>query len=156
MKTEKTIRKLIIICFIILFILAVVLLIFVQKEKNKIEENTNSIQMQDIVNSVYDNNASYSSIKELVEAYGCVFINEIKEPIETIYLSFGKNLYEPDGTSNQQYFENLINASAKRLYKTRFYLYDEEKSIQISVVCDLVNSEISYKINNISNYFSRN
>ena len=107
MKTEKTIRKLIIICFIILFILAVVLLIFVQKEKNKIEENTNSIQMQDIVNSVYDNNASYSSIKELVEAYGCVFINEIKEPIETIYLSFGKNLYEPDGTSNQQYFENF-------------------------------------------------
>ena len=32
MKTEKTIRKLIIICFIILFILTVVLLIFVQKE----------------------------------------------------------------------------------------------------------------------------
>ena len=125
MKTEKTIRKLIIICFIILFILAVVLLIFVQKEKNKIEENTNSIQMQDIVNSVYDNNASYSSIKELVEAYGCVFINEIKEPIETIYLSFGKNLYEPDGTSNQQYFENLIHQSAKSLYTTRFYLYDD-------------------------------
>lgn len=155
MKKEKMIRRSIVLCFVILFILVSILLVIVQREKNEITKNTNSIKMQDLENSVYDSSVSYNSIKELVEAYGCVFISETKEPTEIIYLSFGKKLYEDNGNSNQEYFESLVNACAKRLIKERFYLYDEEKSIQILVDCDLANGKISYKINDISNYFNQ-
>lgn len=156
MKNTKMIKTIIILCFIVLFILTAILTGIVRKEKKKSlnEKAQNQVVMQDLENAVYDDSVKYNNIKSVLESYGCTFISETKKPKEIIYLEFGKNLYESNGTSNQNYFESLINACAKKLSKTIFYLYDEQKSIQITVECDLVNSEITYKINNIANYFS--
>lgn len=156
MKNTKMIKITIILCFIVLFILTAILTGIVRKEKKQSlnEQAQNQVVMQDLENAVYDDSVKYNNIKNVLESYGCTFISETKKPTEIIYLSFGKNLYESDGTSNQKYFESLINACAKKLSKTIFYLYDEQKSIQITVECDLINSEITYKINNISDYFS--
>lgn len=156
MKNAKIIKIVIILCFVILFILTAVLVGIVKREENKAlnKQVQNQVVMQDLENAVYDDSVKYDNIKSVLESYGCSFISETKKPTEIIYLLFGKNLYEKDGTSNQNYFESLINACAKKLSKNIFYLYDEQNSIQIMVECDLVNSEITYKINNISNYFS--
>ena len=156
MKNTKIIKIVIILCFVILFILTAVLVGIVKREENKAlnKQVQNQVVMQDLENAVYDDSVKYDNIKSVLESYGCSFISETKKPTEIIYLLFGKNLYEKDGTSNQNYFESLINACAKKLSKNIFYLYDEQNSIQIMVECDLVNSEITYKINNISNYFS--
>lgn len=156
MKNTKIIKIVIILCFVILFILTAILVGIVKREENKVlnKQVQNQVVMQDLENAVYDDSVKYDNIKSVLESYGCSFISETKKPTEIIYLLFGKNLYERDGTSNQNYFESLINACAKKISKNIFYLYDEQNSIQIMVECDLVNSEITYKINNISNYFS--
>ena len=156
MNNTKIIKIVIILCFVILFILTAVLVGIVKREENKAlnKQVQNQVVMQDLENAVYDDSVKYDNIKSVLESYGCSFISETKKPTEIIYLLFGKNLYERDGTSNQNYFESLINACAKKISKNIFYLYDEQNSIQIMVECDLVNSEITYKINNISNYFS--
>ena len=155
MKTDKVIKIIIIVSFIILFILASILLVIIRKEENKQKLENQQVNKQDLENSVYDNSATYSNMKTLLEDYGCVFIKEVKSPTEAIYLYFGKNLYNEDGTNNREYFESLINACSKKLSVTRFYLYDSNKDIQIEINCDLEKGELSYKINNQNNYFDK-
>jgi hypothetical protein len=157
MNNEKVIRRIIIICFVILFILAVVVLVILQNSENEIEEAKIAISSnkQDIENNIYDDTKTYDTIENLLESYGCKLIKEVKSPTEMIYLKFARDLYELDGTSNKTYFESLINACAKKLVKEKFYLYDESKSIQILVKCDLEENTLTYKINNIENYFDK-
>lgn len=155
MKTDKIIKTIIIVSFIILFILASILFGILKKEKNTQKQKKLLENKQDLENSVYDNSATYSNMKSLLEDYGCVFVKEVKSPTEAIYLYFGKNLYNDDGTNNKDYFESLINACSKKLSVTRFYLYDSKKDIQIEINCDLEKGELSYKINNQSNYFDK-
>ena len=119
MKNAKIIKIVIILCFVILFILTAVLVGIVKREENKAlnKQVQNQVVMQDLENAVYDDSVKYDNIKSVLESYGCSFISETKKPTEIIYLLFGKNLYEKDGTSNQNYFESLINACAKKLSK---------------------------------------
>lgn len=158
MNNQKFVRKLIVICFCVLFILLISMIIILHKEQENIDNSNEMLATpakQDIENDVYDNNQYYTSVQQVLESYGCTYIREETQSSVSIYLEFGKNLFEPNGSNNRTYYESLINAVAKRLVKETFYLYDNEKGIKIYVTCDFKNNSISYKINNLSNYFDR-
>ena len=155
MKNKAFLKKLILICFSILFILLIIMCVLLYKvqEKNETNIGFSVPEKQDLENDVYNNNQVFHNVKEILESYGCTYISEQEEPTTVIYLVFGKSLFNSDGSNNRNYYESLINALAKKLIKKNFYLYDEKNSIQINVSCDFENDNISYKINNISNYF---
>ena len=155
MKNKAFFKKLILICFSILFILLIIMCVLLYKVQKKNETNIGvSIpEKQDLENDVYNNDQVFHNVQEILESYGCKYISEQEEPTTVIYLVFGKSLFNSDGSNNRNYYESLINALAKKLIKKNFYLYDEKNSIQINVSCDFENDNISYKINNISNYF---
>lgn len=155
MKNKAFFKKLILICFSILFILLIIMCVLLYKVQKKNETNIGvSIpEKQDMENDVYNNDQVFHNVQEILESYGCTYISEQEEPTTVIYLVFGKSLFNSDGSNNRNYYESLINALAKKLIKKNFYLYDEKNSIQINVSCDFENDNISYKINNISNYF---
>ncbi len=155
MKNKAFFKKLILICFSILFILLIIMCVLLYKVQKKNETNIGvSIpEKQDLENDVYNNDQVFHNVQEILESYGCTYISEQEEPTTVIYLVFGKSLFNSDGSNNRNYYESLINALAKKLIKKNFYLYDEKNSIQINVSCDFENDNISYKINNISNYF---
>lgn len=157
MRNKAFLKKIIIIIsFIILFILLIIMCVLLYKEQVKNENNMGiSVpEKQDLENDIYNNNQVFHSVQEILESYGCTYISEQEEPTTVIYLIFGKSLFNTDGTNNRNYYESLINALAKKLIKKSFYLYDEKNSIQIDVTCDFENNNISYKINNLSDYFS--
>ena len=155
MKNKAFLKKLILICFSILFILLIIMCVLLYKvqEKNETNIGFSVPEKQDLENDVYNNNQVFHNVKEILESYDCTYISEQEEPTTVIYLVFGKSLFNSDGSNNRNYYESLINALAKKLIKKNFYLYDEKNSIQINVSCDFENDNISYKINNISNYF---
>ena len=155
MKSKAFFKKLILICFSILFILLIIMCVLFYKVQKKNETNIGvSIpEKQDLENDVYNNDQVFHNVQEILESYGCTYISEQEEPTTVIYLVFGKSLFNSDGTNNRNYYESLINALAKKLIKKNFYLYDEKNSTQINVTCDFENDNISYKINNISDYF---
>ena len=155
MKNKAFFKKLILICFSILFILLIIMCVLLYKVQKKNETNIGvSIpEKQDLENDVYNNDQVFHNVQEILESYGCTYISEQEEPTTVIYLVFGKSLFNSDGTNNRNYYESLINALAKKLIKKNFYLYDEKHSTQINVTCDFENDNISYKINNISDYF---
>ena len=155
MKSKAFFKKLILICFSILFILLIIMCVLFYKVQKKNETNIGvSIpEKQDLENDVYNNDQVFHNVQEILESYGCTYISEQEEPTTVIYLVFGKSLFNSDGSNNRNYYESLINALAKKLIKKNFYLYDEKNSTQINVTCDFENDNISYKINNISDYF---
>ena len=155
MKNKAFFKKLILICFSILFILLIIMCVLLYKVQKKNETNIGvSIpEKQDLENDVYNNDQVFHNVQEILESYGCTYISEQEEPTTVIYLVFGKSLFNSDGSNNRNYYESLINALAKKLIKKNFYLYDEKNSTQINVTCDFENDNISYKINNISDYF---
>ena len=128
-----------ILAIILIFLLIVIALI--KKENNK---NTN-------INIL----TGYSSIKEVVEANGCKYINSTyidkREFPTEIELSFKYDLYI-DEKSNEEYYTKLINDVLSFLRFTSVKMIDKEKNIKIEVTCK--NGQIEKTvINDIEDYF---
>lgn len=99
--------------------------------------------------------SGFNSIQEIVEHYNCRYKNETyKEKREyptEINLVFSKKLYEND-TSNEEFFNNIIEDVAKFIKYTNFKMVDTETHITINVVCE--NGKINQiVINDIEDYF---
>ena len=155
MKERKHIKFLIIILIIILTALLFTSFFMLNKETENYNYQVAIANRHDLENNVYDDSRVYSSIEELLNSYSARLIRIEEQNNYVIYLSFGKSLIDNDGNSNKRYFESLINACAKKLMKKKFYLYDEDRLIKITVECDFYYEKISYKINDIENYFDK-
>lgn len=97
----------------------------------------------------------YSTVKELVEHYGCKYNNDTyranREFPTEVNLVFQKNLYEND-ESQEEYFDSIIKDFARFVKYTSFQMIDTENDITIQVVC--VNGKIANTIiNDIEDYF---
>lgn len=77
-----------------------------------------------------------------------------REDGNKIYVNFEKDLYEEDGTSNQEYFEKVIDSLNELNPRSDYYLVDEEKEINIHVIAKS-NGTYSYEINDLNGYFER-
>lgn len=139
-------KKIIIIAF---SILCSVLLVFVIALASLIEKN-NQKQLE-----IDDKN--FSSIKNILEYYGCKYKKEKESELEDfsldIYTTFKYNLYD-DQKSNEKFYNNVINAIAKFLHYKSFRLIDNDKEekIEIQVVCADSKIKTIY-INGIEDYF---
>ena len=126
------------ILFTILAILALIIIFLVIAISSAKKENIKNI----------DVSTGYSSIKEVVEANGCKYINDTytakREFPTEIELSFKYDLYV-DEKSNEEYYTKLINDVLKFLRFTSVKMIDEEKNIIIEVTCDRKNSYKWYR-----------
>lgn len=99
--------------------------------------------------------SGFNSIQEIVEHYNCNYKNdtykENREYPTEVNLVFSKKLYEND-TSNEEFFNNIIEDIADFIKYTNFKMIDTENDITIEVVCEKEKiSQIT--INDIEDYF---
>ena len=69
MNNQKFVRKLIVICFCVLFILLISMIISLHKEQENIDNSNEMLATpakQDIENDVYDNNQYYTSVQQAI------------------------------------------------------------------------------------------
>jgi len=143
---NKNYRKYIIILCILLFILIVMMSIIL----SKMEKDSKQAELK------YDN---LSTVKEVIEYYKSKYISE-EESSETnfylnIFLELSKLPYEGDDTSNEEYYNNLINDIAKIIYYRNFKMFDEKNNITIEVICK--NKKVDkIIINGMEDYFIYN
>lgn len=144
-KLNKDTKKYIITALIFIFII-IILGLLLNYLENKSSNNTN--------------NSEYSSIKEIVEKYGCKYIKENKSKEDDfaldIYLKFKYNTFEGN-ESKQRFYENVIGILTNFI-NNNFRLIDEERNLVISVTKNNVsdNSVYSYLVNGVDNYFNKN
>ena len=141
---KKQIRAIFITGILILFIILTFLIgsIIAISRSNQTNNNVNIT-------------GGYSTIKELVEHYGCKYNNdtyrENREFPTEVNLVFQKKLYEND-ESQEEYFNTIIKDIAKFVKYTSFQMIDTENDITIQVVC--ANGRIGKTIiNDIEDYF---
>ena len=123
---NKNYKKYIIVLCILFFILLIIMSIVL----SKLENDNKQVELN------YDN---LSNVKEVVEYYKSIYISE-EESSEAnfylnIFLELSKLPYEKDDTSNEEYYNNLINDIAKVIYYRSFKMFDEKNDITIEVKC---------------------
>lgn len=128
------------ILFIILLFLIIGVLTISKSNRNNKDVNISS---------------GFNSIKELIEHYGCEYKNdtyrENRDYPTEINLVFKEKLYEND-TSNEEFFNQIIDDIAKFIKYTSFKMIDTDNDITIEAVCE--NGAISQLIiNGIEDYF---
>lgn len=131
MKKTK-IKHIIIYLLIILVILIFALIMAVQKNNEQIEE---IVDPEIIIEP--------TTIQEVLEKYDSEYIKREKNKI---YVKFGKDLYDEEGNSNQEYFYKIME-ELKPYFEENFTLIDEEKNIKIYVYLDSKKSIINDKEN---------
>lgn len=140
-QNRQNYKKIIIVLFVMIFIL---MLLFValdklDKEINPVEIDYNSI----------------STIKDVIEYYKSTYISENESTEKGIfldvYLRF-RMLPYTDDISNEGYYNNLLEDSAKILRYRSFKMIDEHNDIIVRVFCDGTKIT-SITINNIEDYF---
>jgi hypothetical protein len=112
----------------------------------------NKVKDQDIT---YNPNKSYSNVREVFTDFNTYIVDDYKDSNYNLRLNarFPKDLYNEDGSSNQEYFEEMIKRVVNYIEEREFVIYDSNKEISISVVRDDSKKEVTYKINDLSNYY---
>ena len=135
--------KKVLIVFLILLVFVLILLFYllsIASNKNEVQLNYNNLE----------------TIEDVLKYYQCEYISEKNSDIEgysvDIRLKFRYNLYNEDDTSNEDFFNNVIKDIAKVLYFSNYRMIDEEKNIEIRVICE--EKRVSkIIINNMEDYF---
>lgn len=130
---------LIIVIILIVFFITIVILKNINKSKTSIND--------------------FKSIKEIVEYLESEYISETKKfsSYSTIVkLRFKYLLYNEDGTSNENYYNQMIAMIANLNKYSSFILQDDENGINIKVQCDQGRKTITnIYINDTLNYFAK-
>lgn len=142
-QNNKHYKKIIIILFISLIFILITISIILQI----IYKTNNTTELS------YDN---LTTIKQVIEYYGSKYISE-KESKDSKYtlevsLQFKFLPYNEDDTSNEEYYNNLIEDCAKIISYKNFKMLDKKNDLNIEVICN-ENRIISIIINGIEDYF---
>ena len=140
---KKKKRKIIIICVIVLFVLLIIGRVF--------QLFMQSQEPRDIT-SVND----FNDIREIVEFNGCTYIRMASSSEdgyeEDIYIEFGQDTIEEDGSTNEAQYDDLTSQIGGKIRGTNFRIIDESRNIIIRLQFE--NNEVSlYTINNDPSYF---
>ena len=137
-KKEKVILRIGVIAIVILFALMIIV--------NTITGKQNNIKLD------YD---SLKTIEDVLNYYECKYIYDKDSELEEFHIDiktvFKYDLYTND-ISNEDFFNNVINDIARITNYANFRMIDEEKDIDIKVVCQDYKIYAVY-INDIENYF---
>lgn len=119
-----------------------------------IKYNNNDLQTQNIISNNIDVSivSEPTTIEDILKEHDAEFISQ---DVSTIYATFGEDLYNEDGNSNESYFIDLIEDLKQFFEKTSFELKDEEKDIDISVKYDPLSEDYEIVYNNIENFYKQ-
>lgn len=141
-QNKKNYKKLIIVLFVMVFILLLANGILEIVKKN----------IEEPLEINYD---SITTIKEVIEYYKSKYISEEASKDTDfyldVYLTFCVPLYNDD-VSNEKYYNNILEDSARILNYRSFKMIDKENDIIIKVICDR-KKITSIIINDIEDYF---
>ena len=93
-----------------------------------------------------------TKINDILEKYKCELSEQDNN---TLYLIFPNDLYNENGSSNKEYFEELINALIPFFPDRNFNLIDNEKQITISIIYDYQTKDHLIEYNGISGFYSK-
>lgn len=139
-------KKVMIIAIVVLTLILAVCSILLSSLKAKDEQKQQAIL-----------SGNFNSIKDILEYYGCRYIGMKEEATEgfkvDIDTEFKYDLYEEE-SSNQKFYENVINKIAEFLNYNSFQMFDDskEEKIHIRVICNHGKIE-TISINGIEDYF---
>lgn len=132
--------------FILILIVLIAIIIILNGVKKSLEEKSY------LEKNTY--NSEYSSIKEILENYGCTYIKEVKSKDKNfssdIYLKFKYNTFE-ENESKERFYKNVIGNIVKFL-NNNFRLIDEAKNLTIEVFKN--GNMYGYVINGDDDYFA--
>lgn len=147
-KTKRNIKMTII--FILIFLILLLFCIFLKLEINKIEEEEN------ITNSVVigKTETNPKTIDGIITKYDSEYIGE-NSPI--YYAKFSEDLFDEEGESNREYFENMIDEICKldEFKESTFYLQDVNKDIEIAVIYNKEIEEHKVIYNSIEDFYNK-
>lgn len=140
--SKKSYKLILVALFVMIFILFLFIII-IQIIKNK--ENVPEVNFDNL-----------TTIKEVIEYHKSKYISENESKEDNfyldVYLKFKVLPYDENKQSNEAYYNELIEDSARVLYYNSFILIDEENDITVKVICN--HSEIvKILINDIEDYF---
>jgi len=146
---KNNLQKAIKIKLIFLVILLIVLSFMIGKKIND-SDNYSSIPSYATLEEIPD---VESLINELYGKCEKIVDSSHEKYYKDIYVNLKYGLYEGE-TAQKNFFENLISTVAEKMYYQNVRVIDEEKEIEVKIVCDNVNQELigSY-INGDMNFF---
>ena len=136
----------IILLFMLFFIFYTLIETLDAEENNKIYIENSEDETDAVVEGSEDD-----KIKKIIEKYGSKYI---KKEHPTIYVEFAKDLYENNGDSNRNYFENIIKELVPFFSKESFYIIDNNKEIFIFLKYDEETNEHIIIINDIEDFYN--
>lgn len=94
------------------------------------------------------------TVRSIVEDSGSTYI---KRDRKKIYVNFEKDLYEEDGQSNEEYFENIVEEfkELEEFKEEPFSLIDEEKYVNIRVKYNVDTKEHTIVYNDMEDFFEK-
>lgn len=138
-------KKILIILIVLLVVLVSILLLRSLLEKKQEENKT------------YSTIEDFKTPKDVVNYLGGEFIKQEESKAEgfeaDIYIKFKVDLYT-DKTSNEEYYNKMMDMISYSLNYNSFRLIDDSREMLIAVICDSKKGRIKRKyINGDSNYF---
>lgn len=149
MKKKKKSNAKITLIFVLIFLILLLFCLYLKIEINKIEENNISVNV-----IAGNNNIVPKTIKEVIEKNDSKYV---KNENSVHYVEFSKDLFDEKGSSNKEFFDNIVNEILElEEYQNRtFYLVDQEKNIRISIKFDEDTNSNQVVYNNIEDYFNK-
>lgn len=122
MKSKKTLILIFILILIILVLVTIVSILNIKKIQNNENDISNDVEVI--------SKEEVTTIEEVIEKHGSTLVEENNY---IIYTQFKKDLFDENGKSNEEYFENIVEdlATIDKLQEKTFILKDEEKLIHI-------------------------
>jgi len=145
MKKGRNVLKVVLIFLILFFFSLLCALIYLLNGV----ENTQKIQIKE---SNVEIEEEPKTIKDVLEKNEVQYINQIENEI---YVVFPKDLYNENGESDKNFFENIVKELAVFFDKKEFYLIDEKKYIDILARYNSELCEYELIINNIEDFYSK-
>ncbi|MDR0979275.1 MAG: hypothetical protein LBL91_05075 [Lachnospiraceae bacterium] len=108
-------------------------------------------------NKKYSKLSDFKTVKEFVEYQGSKYLGEKKSETETfskeVYVRLKCDLYT-ENNSNEEYFKTLTTGIAYLLEFENFRVIDEQKQIEIAIVCNKDEQKVIKRyINGDDNYY---
>ena len=149
MKKNEIKLAIILIFIILLFLLLFIFYTLLQTLEAEENKDIYVDEGDEILETVEE--TENDKIKKIIEKYGSKYI---KREGVSIYVEFAKDLYDEKGSSNRNYFENIINELIPFLEKNSFYILDDEKEIFIFVKYEAETNEYKIIINDIEDFYN--
>lgn len=146
---RKNALKLIIIFLIILFFCLLCLMLLLQASVEGDSNLANDKKTSNMIVSTLESSKP-KTFQEVIKKYNSEYLDRDKNKI---YVRFGQDLYNENGKSNENYFNNLIEDLEPFFVPVDFNLVDEEKNIDIQMNYNSNNKEYEITFNKTKDFY---